>query len=304
MYYFGASVINEVADNFFVVPADTISWGWKAKAFSIVLEVPSLSLGPGRRPLIPTLARAVSPLRRESRTVAQASVAHLPFPTFTRRAPGRSQVFQLGALFPAAAFDHGDCLRYMDPLGVDLKLVRTTIVAFGYACWSSLVVIGLLSLMGLAVHVAIHMCLLGSTTMCSGSLQRYWNAFISPCTTLHERIFRAGEEEPCSPCCKIFTLYLAIASVPMYAPQGSNPRSYRVRVTALIVWLSPAGYQVHRRLGPRIPRHRRAELQGRATAGPRSGSAAARRALQAAGDPLLRHPSRPLAAMAQAAEGG
>ena len=126
------------------------------------------------------------------------------------------QVFQLGALFPAAAFDHGDCLRYMDPLGVDLKLVRTTIVAFGYSCWASLVVIGLLSLLGLAVHVGIHMCLLGSTTLCSGSLQRYWNAFISPCTSLHERIFRAGEEEPCSPCCKIFTLYLAIASVPMF----------------------------------------------------------------------------------------
>ena len=50
------------------------------------------------------------------------------------------EVFQLGALFPAAAFDHGDCIRYMDPFSVDLHFVRTTIVTFGYACWASLVV--------------------------------------------------------------------------------------------------------------------------------------------------------------------
>lgn len=39
MYYFGATVINEVADNLFVVPADTVRWGWKTKLLSIVLEV-------------------------------------------------------------------------------------------------------------------------------------------------------------------------------------------------------------------------------------------------------------------------
>ena len=59
LYYFGATVINEVADNFFVVPTTTVRGGWKCKALSIVLEL-----------------------------------------------------FQLGTLFPAAAFVHGECIRY------------------------------------------------------------------------------------------------------------------------------------------------------------------------------------------------
>ena len=80
-----AEALEEAAGCFFVVPADTVAWGWRCKLFSVVLEV-----------------------------------------------------FQLGALFPAAAFKHAACLRYMDPLNVPLGLVRTTIVAFGYACWGSL----------------------------------------------------------------------------------------------------------------------------------------------------------------------
>ena len=40
----------------------------------------------------------------------------------------------------------------MDPLGVDMYLVRAVIVTFGYVCWSSVVVIGLLSGAMLFVH--------------------------------------------------------------------------------------------------------------------------------------------------------
>ena len=165
MYYFGATVINEVADNFFVVPADTIRWGWRCKAFSIVLEV-----------------------------------------------------FQLGALFPAAAFKHDDCLRYMDPLGVDLHLIRGTIVTFGYACWGSLVVIGLLSLAGFFFHILLQALFVGSAMVCEqrlGDFGRFWMKLISPCAYLHDRIF-SETDDPCGPCLKIFCLYLAIASVPMF----------------------------------------------------------------------------------------
>lgn len=90
LYYFGATVINEVADNFFVVPTATVSSGKYFKALSIVLEL-----------------------------------------------------FQLGALFPAAAFTHGECIRYMDPLGTNMYVIRATIVGFGYVFWSSVVVVGL-----------------------------------------------------------------------------------------------------------------------------------------------------------------
>eukprot|EP01052_Picozoa_sp_SAG31_P044227 SAG31_NODE_7635_length_1634_cov_0.876221_2_plen_48_part_01 len=44
-------------------------------------------------------------------------------------------MFQLGALFPAAAFTHGDCLQYTDPLEVNLKVVRDMITTFGYCLW-------------------------------------------------------------------------------------------------------------------------------------------------------------------------
>ena len=41
------------------------------------------------------------------------------------------EVFQLGALCPAAIFTHGDCLHYTDPLGVPLDLIGGIVVQFG-----------------------------------------------------------------------------------------------------------------------------------------------------------------------------
>ena len=163
MYYFGATVINEVADNFFVVPSDTVSYGWKCKLFSVVLEV-----------------------------------------------------FQLGALFPAAAFEYSACLRYMNPLNADLHLIRGTIVTFGYCCWGSLAVIGFFSLIGLMLHVVLHGIVTAIPFMCpAGRMRQLLTRIMRPCVVLHERIFTTDDEDPCAPCCNVFLLYLLIASVPM-----------------------------------------------------------------------------------------
>jgi hypothetical protein len=43
------------------------------------------------------------------------------------------EVFQLGTLFPAAAFTHTDCIQWMAPLDVDLDFARWLVVSFGYA---------------------------------------------------------------------------------------------------------------------------------------------------------------------------
>eukprot|EP00747_Dinoflagellata_sp_TGD_P205861 gnl/TRDRNA2_/TRDRNA2_79605_c1_seq1.p1 gnl/TRDRNA2_/TRDRNA2_79605_c1~~gnl/TRDRNA2_/TRDRNA2_79605_c1_seq1.p1 ORF type:complete len:498 (-),score=79.11 gnl/TRDRNA2_/TRDRNA2_79605_c1_seq1:20-1429(-) len=52
------------------------------------------------------------------------------------------ELFQLGALFPAACFTHGKCLTYQDPLGVDLFAVRDMTVWWGYFIWGSVFLIG------------------------------------------------------------------------------------------------------------------------------------------------------------------
>jgi hypothetical protein len=45
------------------------------------------------------------------------------------------EVFQLGALCPAAIFSHKDCLHYTDPLGVSLHTISSIVVVFGYLIW-------------------------------------------------------------------------------------------------------------------------------------------------------------------------
>jgi len=45
------------------------------------------------------------------------------------------ELFQLGALCPAAIFNHKDCLHYTDPLGANLKIVSTIVITFGYFIW-------------------------------------------------------------------------------------------------------------------------------------------------------------------------
>lgn len=45
------------------------------------------------------------------------------------------EVFQLGALCPAAIFSHQDCLHYTNPLDVPLGVIRTVVIVFGYCLW-------------------------------------------------------------------------------------------------------------------------------------------------------------------------
>jgi hypothetical protein len=48
------------------------------------------------------------------------------------------EVAQLGALAPAAVFDHNPCLTYRAPLGVSIGVIRDLIVPWGYCLWSLL----------------------------------------------------------------------------------------------------------------------------------------------------------------------
>jgi len=45
------------------------------------------------------------------------------------------EVFQLGALCPAAVFTHKECLHFTDPLGVPLEAMSTIVTVFGYFIW-------------------------------------------------------------------------------------------------------------------------------------------------------------------------
>ena len=62
------------------------------------------------------------------------------------------EVFQLGVLFPAAAFNHTDCIQWLNPMGVDMHIIRDTIVIFGYGIWGSVLIIGACSGVGVIVH--------------------------------------------------------------------------------------------------------------------------------------------------------
>eukprot|EP00931_Biecheleriopsis_adriatica_P073611 TRINITY_DN47861_c0_g1_i1.p1 TRINITY_DN47861_c0_g1~~TRINITY_DN47861_c0_g1_i1.p1 ORF type:complete len:633 (-),score=106.97 TRINITY_DN47861_c0_g1_i1:16-1878(-) len=68
------------------------------------------------------------------------------------------EVFQLGALCPAAIFTHGDCLRYHDPLGVSLHLISFIVCAFGYGVWGFLFLS--LPLAGLGFFALVFLALL------------------------------------------------------------------------------------------------------------------------------------------------
>jgi len=58
------------------------------------------------------------------------------------------ELFQLGALCPAAIFTHGDCLQFTEPLGVSLHVIRGLIVWFGYCIWGLLVLCVPLAVLG------------------------------------------------------------------------------------------------------------------------------------------------------------
>lgn len=67
------------------------------------------------------------------------------------------EVFQLGALCPAAVFTHRDCLHFTAPLGVSLHAMSGIVIVFGYLIWSfvfmslPLAVAGALLLTGLFI---------------------------------------------------------------------------------------------------------------------------------------------------------
>ena len=46
------------------------------------------------------------------------------------------EVAQLGALAPAAVFNHNPCLTYTAPLGTSIAVIRDLIVPWGYVVWS------------------------------------------------------------------------------------------------------------------------------------------------------------------------
>jgi len=61
------------------------------------------------------------------------------------------EVFQLGALCPAAIFTHKDCLHYTDPLGVSLHTISGVVVVFGYFIWGFVVMSLPLAIAGAAL---------------------------------------------------------------------------------------------------------------------------------------------------------
>jgi hypothetical protein len=67
------------------------------------------------------------------------------------------EVFQLGALCPAAIFTHKDCLHYTDPLGVSLHTISNIIVIFGYLIWSFVFMSLPLAVAGIAILAGLYL---------------------------------------------------------------------------------------------------------------------------------------------------
>jgi hypothetical protein len=65
------------------------------------------------------------------------------------------EMFQLGALCPAAVFTHGDCLFFTDPLGVSLHAMSTIVLVFGYCIWGFIFVSFPLATVGLGVLLSL-----------------------------------------------------------------------------------------------------------------------------------------------------
>mmetsp|Transcript_33030 Transcript_33030/g.60559 ORF Transcript_33030/g.60559 Transcript_33030/m.60559 type:complete len:647 (+) Transcript_33030:79-2019(+) len=74
------------------------------------------------------------------------------------------ELFQLGALCPAAIFVHGDCLEYTNPMGVSLHLIRDVVVWFGYCVWGLLLFSAPLALGGMVLTLFLT-CMSGATCL-------------------------------------------------------------------------------------------------------------------------------------------
>merc|ERR1712146_730910 len=61
------------------------------------------------------------------------------------------EVAQLGALAPAAVFDHNPCLTYKAPFGTPVGAIRDLIVPWGYCIWSLVVACLPLAVCGLVI---------------------------------------------------------------------------------------------------------------------------------------------------------
>merc|ERR1719203_2078941 len=90
------------------------------------------------------------------------------------------EVFQLGALCPAAIFRHKDCLHYTAPLGVPLSSIRTTIITFGYFIWSFIFMSLPLAIGGFGLLVVVSFVAQGAGPLgralrrCSPCLLKRW----------------------------------------------------------------------------------------------------------------------------------
>jgi len=85
-----------------------------------------------------------------------------PYGVFCKAFSVALELFQLGALCPAAIFVHGDCLEYTNPMGVSLNLIRDVVVWFGYFIWGFLLIIAPLILGGV-VLMLLFACMSGAT---------------------------------------------------------------------------------------------------------------------------------------------
>lgn len=156
-------MVNEVADNFFVIPLNAGNFGWKCKLLSVVLEV-----------------------------------------------------FQLGVLFPAAAFTHGDCLKFMDPLGVSMSLVRDTITVFGYAIWCSVLVIGAAAGLGVVIQGMSYGALASIPRITArwGRAGRIVGKLFAPLIRCNAYVFESTNDDSAA-CGRVFQVYMGICAVPM-----------------------------------------------------------------------------------------
>ena len=172
------------------------------------------ALSPPSPPAVPHSPQSLTTISTTHVNVrVHAHVHALGATDFVRPRPGS---------FPAAAFKHGDCLRYMNPLNVPLTPIRDTIVIFGYACWGSVVVIGFASLCGLVLHGVVYTLLVASEWLCMRRPRalRRWRTVMEPCVALHRGIFYTDENSCCGPFGHVFGLYLALAAVPMFIAGG------------------------------------------------------------------------------------
>jgi len=75
------------------------------------------------------------------------------------------EMFQLGALCPAAVFAHKDCLFFTDPLGIPLSAMSTVVIVFGYLIWAFMFVSLPLALIGGGLLIVLSLMTLAAASL-------------------------------------------------------------------------------------------------------------------------------------------